>query len=167
MLTAVGCVHITDVLSPQIMAMQHQYYGNVRTLERKWPSLVRYQENLITTAESASGNATQHEGLAVCDQFKDWLCGNAQSCCTHPSAKGAPEPPNCRVVGLRWAVLVMFLASAQCRTWRMFWATAVLLLVTLISLAKVRRNFILSSTTRPLGATVATSVPSSRYRCQR
>ena len=77
--------------------MQHQYYGNMRTLERKWPSLVRYQENLITTAESASGNATQHEGLAVCDQFKDWLCGNAQSCCTHPSAKGAPEPPNCRV----------------------------------------------------------------------
>eukprot|EP01046_Picozoa_sp_COSAG06_P011309 COSAG06_NODE_642_length_13482_cov_21.927296_7_plen_243_part_00 len=59
-------------------------------------SLVRYQANLIANAESGP-NSTQHEGLAACDQFKDWLCGNAQSCCTHPSAKGAPEPSNCRV----------------------------------------------------------------------
>ena len=26
----------------------------------------------------------------MCDQFKDWLCGNAQSCCTH---KGSPSCP--------------------------------------------------------------------------
>lgn len=77
--------------------MQHQYYGNTRTLERKWPSLVRYQENLIANAESAGVNATQHEGLAVCDTFKDWLCGNAQSCCAAKVIKHAPEPPNCRV----------------------------------------------------------------------
>ena len=79
--------------------MQHQYYGNIRTLERKWTSLVNYQENLITYSESA-----QHKGLAICDQFRDWNCGNAQSCCTHPprmqghsSAEDAAEPRNCRV----------------------------------------------------------------------
>ena len=27
---------------PQITAMQHQYYGDTRTLERKFPSLVKY-----------------------------------------------------------------------------------------------------------------------------
>lgn len=67
--------------------MQHQYYGNTRTLRRKWPSLVAYQENLISSAEAASN---QHEGLAVCDKFEDWLCGNAQSCCT---TKDAPDCP--------------------------------------------------------------------------
>jgi hypothetical protein len=58
---------------PQITAMQHQYYDNTRTLERKFPSLVKYTENLIANADSSASNA--HEGLAVCDQFKDWLCG--------------------------------------------------------------------------------------------
>ena len=77
--------------------MQHQYYGNTRTLQRMWPSLVRYQENLIANADSAGVNTTQHEGLAVCDQFKDWLCGNGQSCCVAPVIKGQPEPQNCRV----------------------------------------------------------------------
>ena len=74
---------------PQIVDMQHQYYGNTRTLQRRWPSLVKYQENLIANAQR-NGSASPHEGLAVCDQFNDWLCGNAQSCCT---VKGAPNCP--------------------------------------------------------------------------
>jgi hypothetical protein len=68
--------------------MQHQYYGDTRTLQRKFSSLVKYTENLISNADSSASNA--HEGLAVCDQFKDWLCGNAQSCCTK---KGSPSCP--------------------------------------------------------------------------
>ena len=68
--------------------MQHQYYGDTRTLQRKFSSLVKYTENLISNADSSASNA--HEGLAVCDQFKDWLCGNAQSCCTN---KGSPSCP--------------------------------------------------------------------------
>ena len=63
---------------PQITAMQHRYYGNTRTLARKFPSLVRYQENLISNADSSASNA--HEGLAVCDQFKDWLCVSVCLC---------------------------------------------------------------------------------------
>jgi hypothetical protein len=55
---------------PLITAMQHQYYGDTRTLERKYPSLVRYIENLIKNADSSASNA--HAGLAVCDQLKDW-----------------------------------------------------------------------------------------------
>ena len=72
---------------PQITEMQHGYFGNTRTLANKWDSLVRYQENLIANAESSASNL--HEGLAVCDQFNDWLCGNAQSCCSHTPAGSA------------------------------------------------------------------------------
>ena len=35
---------------PQLAAMQYKYYGNKRVIERHWPSLVRYQENLIANA---------------------------------------------------------------------------------------------------------------------
>jgi hypothetical protein len=63
-----------------------QYYGNTRSLRRNWGSLVRYQENLITNAMANQS----HEALAICDRFNDWLCGNAQSCCTVP---GAPDCP--------------------------------------------------------------------------
>ena len=68
---------------PQLTQMQHQYYGDTRTLARKWPSLVAYQEHLIAAAtggDPEDGGA--YVGLAVCDRFKDWLCGNAQSCCS-------------------------------------------------------------------------------------
>ena len=74
---------------PQIISMQHRYLGNTRTLRRRWTSLVRYQENLIANAE-INGTANPHEGLAVCDQFKDWLCGNAQSCCAVRGAQDCP-----------------------------------------------------------------------------
>ena len=59
------------------------------TLERRWPSLVRYQENLIDNA---------HQGLAVCDSFQDWLCGSsAGSCCSANVTQHGPEPPDCPV----------------------------------------------------------------------
>ena len=73
---------------PQVAAAQHEYYGDTRTLARKFPSLVKYTENLISNADSSASNA--HEGLAVCDQFRDWLCGNAQSCCTHKGSSSCP-----------------------------------------------------------------------------
>jgi hypothetical protein len=58
---------------PQIANMLHTYYGDERLVARHWPSLVLYQENLI---ENAANNP---DGIAECDQFHDWLCGNAQS----------------------------------------------------------------------------------------
>ena len=73
---------------PQITAMQHEYYGDTRTLKRKFQSLARYQEHLIGIA--TTGPQGTHAGLAVCDQFKDWLCGNAQSCCTLPGSTSCP-----------------------------------------------------------------------------
>ena len=53
---------------PQITSMLHTYYGDARIVNRHWPSLVRYQENLIDKAK------TDPNKLAECDQFKDWLC---------------------------------------------------------------------------------------------
>ena len=51
---------------------------------RHWPSLTNYTENLIT-------HATKSHGLAQCDQFQDWLCGNAMSCCSgEPSGGSCP-----------------------------------------------------------------------------
>lgn len=84
-----GCADIAWTSAyPQIAAMQHQYLGDIRTLERRWPSLVRYQEHLITNATNSTDNP--HVGLAVCDTFNDWLCGNGKSCCT---VEGAPDCP--------------------------------------------------------------------------
>jgi alpha-L-rhamnosidase len=73
---------------PQIAAMLYQYYGDTKTLERRYSSLVRYIENLISHSYNATSNA--HAGLAVCDKFGDWLCGNAQSCC---AVRGSPSCP--------------------------------------------------------------------------
>ena len=56
---------------PQITSMLYQYYGDTKTLERRYSSLVRYIENLISHAYSVTSNA--HAGLAVCDNFRDWL----------------------------------------------------------------------------------------------
>jgi hypothetical protein len=69
--------------------MQHHYYGNTRTLQRRWPNLVRYQENLIVHAKA---NAS-HDGLAVCDTYQDWLCGDSHgktSCCASMGTPGCP-----------------------------------------------------------------------------
>ena len=71
---------------PQITAMQYEYYGNTRTLARTFPSLVKYTENLISNSSASD----THEGLAVCDFFNDWLCGNGQSCCTQPGSASCP-----------------------------------------------------------------------------
>jgi hypothetical protein len=71
---------------PQLINMMHTYHGDVRLAERHWPSLVDYQENLIQHA------ASNPQHLAECDQFADWLCGNAQSCCT-----GVPANSSCPV----------------------------------------------------------------------
>lgn len=52
---------------------------------RHWKSLVLYQENLVTHAAETA------DGIAECDQFKDWLCGNQQSCCTNlPAGSSCP-----------------------------------------------------------------------------
>jgi alpha-L-rhamnosidase len=62
-----------------------------------------YQENLIQNATNTAGGG---EGLAQCDEFKDWLCGNHQSCCTgEPEAAVCPVGPEMAgfnyVLGLR------------------------------------------------------------------
>ena len=85
---------------PQITSMLHTYYGDARVVARHWPSLVRYQENLIGHA------AADPHKLAECDGFKDWLCGNAQSCCTNlPAGSSCPVGPEMGsfnyVLGLR------------------------------------------------------------------
>jgi alpha-L-rhamnosidase len=54
----------------------YTYFGDIRVVERRWPSLVRYIENLI-----AKASASSHD-LAECDEFQDWLCGNGMSCCS-------------------------------------------------------------------------------------
>ena len=71
---------------PQLHDMMHTYYGDTRVAARRWPSLVLYQENLIQKA------ATDPQHIAKCDQFKDWLCGEAQSCCS-----GLPANSSCPV----------------------------------------------------------------------
>lgn len=60
------------------------YYGDLRVVERRWPSLVLYIENLIGHASSTP------EKLAECDQFQDWLCGNSMSCCANTGNTTAP-----------------------------------------------------------------------------
>ena len=79
---------------PQITEMQHTYYGDMRIIQRRWGSLVRYQENLISHA-TVSNNT--HEGLAVCDDFKDWLCGNNMSCCAGSPSNHVHDAQNCPV----------------------------------------------------------------------
>jgi hypothetical protein len=71
---------------PQIARFLYDRYGLDRPMKRQWKSLVLYMENLITHAEASP------QTLAVCDQFKDWLCGTAQSCCT-VGEKGTTECP--------------------------------------------------------------------------
>ena len=85
---------------PQIVSMLQTYYGDTRIVGRHWDSLVSYQENLVRHA-NASG-----AGIAECDQFQDWLCGNAQSCCSHtPAGSACPVGPEMGgfnyVLGLR------------------------------------------------------------------
>jgi len=71
---------------PQITNMLYNYYGDQRIIERHWDSLVMYQEMLLANAS--------HVGLAECDHFKDWLCGNiadshsgeSWSCCSNTPA---------------------------------------------------------------------------------
>ena len=60
--------------------MLYTYYGDARIIERHWPSLVHYLENLVAHAD---------KGLAVCDQFQDWICGNNGTCCTGTPAGSA------------------------------------------------------------------------------
>ena len=50
---------------PIITNFQHQYYGNKRIVERRWPSLVRFLEYLIGSATATEDNRTK---LAVCSQ---------------------------------------------------------------------------------------------------
>ena len=67
---------------PQITNFLHRYYGDVRVVERHWESLVKYMSNLIAH--------DQPLGVATCDQFQDWLCGQKQSCCTKQPAGSKP-----------------------------------------------------------------------------
>ena len=71
---------------PQITNMVHGYYGDDRLVARHWPSLVLYQESLISNA------AKNPDHIAECDQFQDWLCGNGMSCCS-----GTPAGSKCPV----------------------------------------------------------------------
>ena len=75
---------------PQIIHFLHLYYGDVRAVRRHWPALQRYTQNLINNA------ATSPNDLAVCDQFKDWLCGvnsTSESCCSNiPANSSCPVP---------------------------------------------------------------------------
>ena len=49
--------------------------------------MVSYTENLVAHAASTPGD------IAECDRYKDWLCGNAQSCCSNtPSGSSCPVP---------------------------------------------------------------------------
>eukprot|EP01047_Picozoa_sp_COSAG01_P034302 COSAG01_NODE_2570_length_7441_cov_2.829202_4_plen_355_part_00 len=61
---------------PMLTHDLYTYFGDVRVVERRWPSLVLYIENLIAKASS------NPQDLAECDQFQDWLCGNGMSCCS-------------------------------------------------------------------------------------
>ena len=72
---------------PQLANMLHTYHGDTRVVERHHPSLVSYIENLVRHAAKTPND------LAECDQYKDWLCGNAQSCCSNaPSGSTCPVP---------------------------------------------------------------------------
>jgi alpha-L-rhamnosidase len=76
---------------PQLAALMYEYYGDVRVLERHYPSLRRYIENLIQFAGPA--------GLALCDRFGDWV--SAGSCSTGYSnpPSNSPQCPVSDVVG--------------------------------------------------------------------
>ena len=58
----------------------------------------RYIENLIKVAGTEKGSP----GLAVCDQFQDWLCGQQMSCCTGlPKGSACPVSQEMVRVGVR------------------------------------------------------------------
>jgi alpha-L-rhamnosidase len=82
---------------PQIIHMHHTYYGDDRLARRHWPSLVRYQENLITNS--------QH-GLAVCDNYEDWLCGMkaSKNCCSGTGPAGSSCPIKDEVAGFNYVL---------------------------------------------------------------
>jgi hypothetical protein len=82
---------------PQIIAMHQIYRGDDRLARRHWPSLVRYQENLILNA--------QH-GLATCDKFEDWLCGiNAsKDCCSNTGPAGSSCPVKDEMAGFNYVL---------------------------------------------------------------
>jgi hypothetical protein len=82
---------------PQIIAMHHTYYGDDRLARRHWPSLVKYQENLINHAQN---------GLATCDNYEDWLCGiNAtKSCCSNTGPAGSSCPIKEEVAGFNYVL---------------------------------------------------------------
>jgi alpha-L-rhamnosidase len=85
-----GCNDIAWTAAyPLITHMQLQYYGNTRNVQQQWPSLVKYQENLIAKATVTADNITK---LAVCDSFGDWLSGpTGQSTCS-PNATDSSCP---------------------------------------------------------------------------
>lgn len=76
---------ILSHFSPGSLPSAPADYGDDRVVAWHWKSLVAYQENLIQHA------AQDPSGIAECDQFKDWLCGNQQSCCSNgPTGSTCP-----------------------------------------------------------------------------
>ena len=70
---------------PILANLLHRYYGDTRAIRRRWASLRRYADNLLAH--------DQPLGVATCDRFQDWLCGNHQSCCTNaPAGSACPVP---------------------------------------------------------------------------
>ena len=52
---------------PRITNMLHEHYGDRTIVQRMWPGLVRYTENLI-----AHSNTSTPVGLSTCDTYQDW-----------------------------------------------------------------------------------------------
>ena len=52
---------------PEITALIGGYYGDTSAADRHWESLVRYMANVVHNAANSS------HGVAVCDQFLDWV----------------------------------------------------------------------------------------------
>ena len=52
---------------PEIAALVGDYYGDTNAADRHWESLARYMANVVHHAANSS------HGVAVCDQFLDWV----------------------------------------------------------------------------------------------
>ena len=95
---------------PLIALRLHTYYNDSRTASAHWPALVRYAEHLIAVASRPSCapydrrqspvkscKPTSWNGLAVCDQFGDWLaphigCAHGCPCSGKPQFSTCPVP---------------------------------------------------------------------------
>lgn len=112
---------------PLLAQSLHTFYGDVRTASRHWTALRKYADHLVQVARSASCRPfdsrgqrnktckpTAIGGLAVCDQFGDWLaphigCVHGCPCSGKPQYSTCPVPEE--MAGFSYVLLLRAMAE--------------------------------------------------------